>query len=247
MADLMYRLVLRAQFENQAELNKAIEGLNQLEMRGNKVTVNMGDMGRASSSSLNGLASSALRVGFMFNMMESALMRQEMASMMAENAQNRLNDAVARYGVNSEQARRAAKQYESEMAYLNNANLRANVSMGLMATQLILQSGLLDAATLAQIRHAAAVAATTLAHWAEVAALKAKAIMEAILSGGTAIPMMLIGAAAGVAIVGIASVPTVGASANINVKTDVNVETDVDDALKKQNQQVKDELKRMRP
>lgn len=245
----MYRLVLRAQFENQAELNKAIDGLNQLQMQGAKVNVQMGGMGRTGSEGLNGIASSALRLGFMFNMMESALMRQEMATMMAENAQNRLNDAVARYGINSEQARRAMKQNETEMAYLNNANMRANVSMGLMATQLILQSTLLESATIAQIKHAATVAGTTLAHWGEVAALKAKALMLAIVSGGTALPAMLIGAATGAAIVGGVAYG-MGAftpQANITVKTDVNVETNVDDALKAQNQQVKDEIKRLSP
>jgi hypothetical protein len=105
---------------------------------------------------MQGLGLSVLRVGFMFNMMESAFMRQEMAAMMAENAQNRLNDAIARYGANSEQARRAAKQNETEMQYLNNANIRANVSMGLVATQLILQSNLLKTATLAEMAHTAA-------------------------------------------------------------------------------------------
>lgn len=246
MADMMYRLVLRAQFENQAELNKAIEGLNQLEMSGNKVNVQMGGLGREGTDSLNGLANSALRVGFMFNMVESALMRQEMASMMAENAQNRLNDAIARYGINSEQARRAMKQNESEMAYLNSANLRANVSMGLMVATLLLQSHILDAATLAQIKHTASVVASTLAHWAKVAALQAEAIFEAMLNPWM-VPAMI---AAGAAVAGVAYGISTGAfapKAEISVKTDVNVETDVDDALKKQNQQVKDELKRFRP
>jgi len=183
MADMMYRLVLRAQFENQAELTKAIEGLNQLQVSGAKVNVQMGGMGRTSSESMNGLAMSVLRVGFMFNMMESALMRQEMATMMAENAQNRLNDAIARYGTNSVQAQRAAKQMETEMAYLNNANIRANISMGLMATQLILQSNLLDKASLAQVRHALASAATTVANWLETASWKAKAVAIAAATG----------------------------------------------------------------
>jgi hypothetical protein len=227
MTDMMYRLVLRAQFENQAELNKAIDGLNQLEMRGNKVTVNMGTMGREGSDSLSGLANSAMRVGFMFNMMESAFMRQEMAAMYAENAQNRLNDAIAMYGVNSEQARRAMKQNETEMNYLNTANLRANVSMGLMITQLILQSGILHAATLAQIGHTASVVASTLAHWAEVAALKAEAIMDAILQPWL-LPVMAATAVTAGAIVAGVGLSSGGGGflprANIDVKTDIKEE-----------------------
>lgn len=177
MADMMYRLVLRAQFENQGELTKAIEGLNQLQVSGAKVNVTMGGVGRASTDSLQSLGSTVLRVGFMFNMLESALMRQEMATMMAENAQNRLNDAIARYGVNSEQANRAAKQMESETAYLTAANMRANVSYGLMATTLILQSGLLREATREEFLH-------TLAKNAGAVASGAKTIIEGIETAG---------------------------------------------------------------
>ena len=161
MADIIYKLVLRAQFENQAELTKAVEGLNQLQVSGAKVNVQMGGIGRTGTESMDNMAMSVLRVGFMFNMMESALMRQDMAAMMAENAQNRLADAIARYGANSEQARRATKQMESEMSYLNSANIRANVSMGLMATQLLLQSELLKTATIAQIAKTAATVSDT--------------------------------------------------------------------------------------
>jgi hypothetical protein len=156
MADMMYRLVLRAQFENQAEFTKATDALDKLQISGAKVTVTMGGMGKTSSESMTGFARGVMSLGFMFNMMESALMRQEMATMMAENAQNRLNDAIAHYGVNSEQARRASKQMESELSYLNNANIRAYVSMGLMATTLLLQSKVLESATRAEIMHTAA-------------------------------------------------------------------------------------------
>jgi hypothetical protein len=45
---------------------------------------------------------------------------------------------------------------ESELAYLNNANIRAYVSMGLMATTLLLQSKVLESATRAEIMHTAA-------------------------------------------------------------------------------------------
>jgi len=202
MADMMYRLVLRAQFENQAELTKAIEGLNQLQFQGAKVNVTMGGVGRQSSESFSGLARSVMSVGFMFNMMESALMRQEMAMMMAESAQNRLNDAIQRYGANSEQARRAAKQMEAETSYLNAANIRANVSMGLMITNLILQSKVLEAATMKQIIHTAVTAASTIKEWLHVAALQARALWQAIVSGGLAVPLMVAGAAIGGAALG---------------------------------------------
>lgn len=248
MADMMYRLVLRATFENQAELTRAIEGLNQLQIAGAKVNVQMGGVGTTGAASLNSLGTSVLRLGFMFNMMESAFMRQEMAVMMAENAQNRLNDAVARYGANSEQARRAAEQYKNEMNYLNFANVRANVSMGLMAIQLILQSTLLDKVTLAQVTHTGSVIASTLAHWAEVAALKAKAVWEAIASGGLALPMMIGGGLAMTAITAYAFQSALTPQkADINIKTDINVETNIDDALKAQNDEVKKEYKRMNP
>jgi hypothetical protein len=247
---MMYRLILRAQFENPAELDRAVQGLNQLEMQGAKVNVSMAGMGRAGTEGLDSLGYSVLRVGFMFNMMESALMRQEMASLYAENAQNRLNDAVAKYGANSVQAQRATQQYHTEMEYLNNANMRANVSMGLMATSLILQSGLLREATWSQIAHTASLAASTLEHWAHVAALQAEVVWEAIVSQGLAVPAMLAG---GAAVAGVAYAAGAGyfssktTTANINVETKIDVSTNIDDALKKQNQKVKDEWRRLSP
>jgi len=125
--------------------------------------------------------------------------------------------------------------------------MRANVSMGLMVTTLILQSKILDMATLNQIKHAAAVVAATLVEWAHVAVLKVETIMEAIASGGLALPAMIAAGAAATALVAGVGTGAFAPQANINVKTDVNVETNVDEALKKQNQQVKDELKRLTP
>jgi hypothetical protein len=243
--DMMYRLVLRAQFENQAELNRAIEGLNQLQISGAKVNVQMGGMGQASSVSLNSLANSAMRVGFMFNMMESAFMRQEMASMMAEAAQNRLNDAIARYGANSEEARRAMKQNETEMAYLNNANMRANVSMGLMATMLVLQSGILESTTIKQIAHTATTIAATVADWAHVAALSAVATLEAMLEPWM-VPAMIGGGAAIASAIAAYAVTRgpVAYQANFDIKTDMKVETSLDDAIREQNRQIKNEFRR---
>ena len=216
MADMMYRLVLRFQTENQAELTKAIEGLSQVQIMGAKVDVQMGATGRTGSNSMMGLARSVMSVGFMFNMMESALMRQDMAAMMAENSQNRLSDAIARYGANSVQVRRAMKQNETELNYLNQANLRANVSMGLMATMLIMQSGLLETETRARIMNTAAKYAGAIASgaksaadyietgaiWLKNAALSVEISLQAMLAPYL-VPIML-GAAAAVG-VGIAA------------------------------------------
>jgi hypothetical protein len=176
----------------------------------------MGGVGGKGTDSLNTLGRSVMTMGFMFNMMESALMRQDMAAMMAENSQNRLNDAIARYGANSVQAQRAMKQNEAEMNYLNNANMRATVSMGLMAITLGLQAKALwatfvaeNAVTAAKYGSALASAAKTAAEtietgwiWLKNAATSAAITLQAMAQPWL-VPVML-GAAAAVG-VGIAA------------------------------------------
>ena len=205
---MTYRLILRAQFEGKEQLDAAIAQLQQIQIQGANVSVGLVQGGRQSAASMQTLARSALSVGFMFNMLESSYMRLQMAQMLATNAQDRYNDVVARYGANSEQARRAAKEMESQMSYLNLANQRANVSMGLLIVQMALQTGILEKQKLATIQASAAKmwhsittalsttattassAATTAdiavtnAHtasvWANVAALKARAVAFAM-------------------------------------------------------------------
>lgn len=62
MSDMMYRLVLKARFENQQKLDKAIQGLERLQIQGAQVNVRMGEMGRQGTLGLSSLARSALSV-----------------------------------------------------------------------------------------------------------------------------------------------------------------------------------------
>ncbi len=249
MSDMIYRLVLKAQFEGSEELERATRGLQQLQLTGAQVNISMAGAGKQAGFGLDSLARSAMRVGFMFNMMESAFMRTTMAEMLMTNAQERYNDVVARYGANSAEAIKATKQLESQVNYLNLANMRANVSMGLLGIQIALQSNLLNKATLSQIAHTVATHASTLADWAKVAALKAQAVMMGVVSMGAFTPAMLIGGAAAAGIVGGLTLSTMAAQpkSQINIKTDVNVETDLDDALAENNRKVKSEYSRLRP
>jgi len=231
MADTVYRLVLRATFESPEELDRAVTGLQKLKLEGANVGVTIGQAGRTSQTSLESIARSGMQVGFMFNMLESAYMRQAMAMMLATNSQERYNTVVARYGANSREAQEAAKEMQMQMEYLNLANMRANVSMALMATQFAISTGLLKAetwatvqatasktahaiatkleaaahsgATLSLIAHKAATAAATVVDWLHVAALKAKVILLNMVSMGTLTPAILAaGAVATAAVAG---------------------------------------------
>lgn len=192
----MYRLVLRAQFENQEELQRATAGLEQLKVQGANVSVTMGNAGTAGKASLEGIARSAMSVGFMYNMLESAMMRAQMAAMLLDSAQERYNNTVAKYGRNSKEAMQAMKELEQRTEYLNQANRRELVSSALMWTNIALQMGVLRSATAAKIAHTIAVHAATTAHWLENAALAVKAKLMAMVSVGTLVPAMLVGAAA---------------------------------------------------
>jgi hypothetical protein len=253
MGDMMYRLVLRAQFENAEELNRVTQGLEGLKVQGANVNVSMGRMGETASSSLQGIARSAMSVGFMFNMMESAMMRSQMATLLTSNAQDRLNTAVARYGKDSEPARKAAKELGMQMDYLNMANSRAYVSMGIMTLSLVAQSEILKEATIATIAHTATTIASTAAHWAKSAALGVEAVLlgmvRALEKDWVAITAAL---AVGVAIGGtvgayMATRPTQTVSSTVNINTDLKIETDLDKALEKQNREVTNAYKSMRP
>jgi len=269
MADMVYRLVLRARFEDAGELSRVTQELERLRIQGARVSVTLAEGGRRGAFGLNTIARSALRVGFMLNMLESAYMRQTMAMMIMENAQDRYNDAVRRYGRNSEEARRAARRLEQQMRYLHLANTRANISMALMITQLALQSGLLDQATLASIRAKLASWAMTAANWLETASWKAKAIAIGAATAGLAVPFIIAGmAAAAAATANIPSKQTGGfvektgiymlhageyvvpaeqvpPRSVINIQTQLNVETDLDEALREQNRIVKSEFRRL--
>lgn len=247
MSDMMYRLILKARFEDEAELERVLQGLERLQVQGANVTVKMGTMGRETAWNLNRIARAGLSVGFMFNMLESAYMRQTLAVITLDNAQDRLNATIEKYGANSEEAEKAAKQLELRTNYLNMANMRANISMGLMLTQLALQSGLLEKATLAQIAHTAVVSAATIKEWLHVAALKAKAVLMAIVSGGAAVPLMIAGGVAGGIAIGALTAPVLTAApvpkSEINIRTELRLETNLDEALAEQNRQVKQEYR----
>jgi len=247
MADMMYRLILKAKFEDEAELQRALQGISQLDIAGANVTVRAGAMGRAGRTNLEGIASSALRCGFMLNMLESSFMRAEMAQMRMARGQHRYNEIVKKYGKNSEEAKRAMKELELQTSYLNRANMRVNISTGLMLLQLALQSGLLKQATLAQLAHTGATIIATAKDWLHVAALAVKAKLIAMTTLGAAVPAMLIGA--GLVSAAIAGYTYAGrtptSTSQINIKTDVHVETNVEDALRESNKEVVSELRRM--
>jgi len=252
LSEMMYRLTLRAHFEGEAELERAVHSLERLQIQGATVNVRMGEMGRTGALGLDSLARSALRVGYMFNMLESAWMRQTMAQMMATNAQERYNTVVERYGANSEEARQAAKQLEMQTNYLNMANMRANVSMGLMITQLALQGSLLDKATISSVAHTLATKAATIAHAAETAAIWSKNQALAVyhaLSGpkGWAI---LAGAAAITTGVLASQVfrpsPTQQTQQNLEVNVDVQQEMDFDEMWRKAGRKAQTELRSIR-
>jgi len=230
MADLTYRLVLRATFEGREQLDQAVQELEKIQFQGAKVGVSVQQGGARAGEGLQGIARSAMSIGFMFNMVESAWMRQTMASIMAANAQDRYNSAVARFGVKSEEAQRAARQLTQEMQYLDAANMRANVSMGLMAGTLLISTDLLKKeswATIAstasktyhtiatklntiatgeniltKIAHKAVTIASTAIEWLENAALQAQIILRGTLSMGLLVPAMIVGAAAAAGIAG---------------------------------------------
>jgi len=150
--------------------------LEKLQLSGSKVNITIGKEGRAAAGGLDTLARSGLRVGFMLNMVESAYMRQTMATLMANNAQERYNTVVARYGRNSEEARKAARQMETQMDYLNLANNRANISTALLMTQFALQTGILKKSTWATIQATAAKYADTIANKLSASSLSESAI-----------------------------------------------------------------------
>jgi len=229
MTDMMYRLVLRAKFESEQELERVIHGLKQLEVQGAKVNISMGKAGREGATGLESLATSALRVGFMFNMLESAFMRVTIGQMMITRGQEAYNKAVERYGKYSKEARQAAKQLELQTNYLNMANMRANISMGLMLTQLALQSNLLKGATLSQIAHIVATKAATLADWLHVAALKAKAVLMGITQPWMVPAMIAGGVAVGATAGYLATTAAQPAKQRQNVEINVNVKQEGED------------------
>lgn len=248
VTDLVYRLVLRARFESREELENALRGVERLGIEGMKVTVGIGKAGKEGALGLERLASSAMRVGFMFNMVESAYMRLTMGQLMVERGQDRLNKTIAKFGANSEEATQAASQLEMQMKYLNLANNRANVSMGLLLLQFAIQTRLLRSATLAKIGHTIATQAATAAHWLENAALKAKAVLLSIVSGGVAVPAMI---GAGLATAGfIGGMALTQATAQPQPKSEINIETNfglytnLDEAFNEANRQATYELRR---
>jgi len=245
MTDMMYRLVLKAKFESEQELERVIHGLKQLEVQGAKVNISMGTTGREGAMGLDSLARSALRVGFMFNMLESAYMRVTMGQMMVQRGQEAYNKTVEKYGVHSEEAREATKRLELQQKYLNMANMRSNISMGLLLTQLALQSDLLKSATLSTIAHTVASKAATVAHHLETAAIWAKAHALTILHSLTPAGWAMLGISAvagGTALASLAMQRTQASQYNIEVN--INQETDLDEAFDEAKQRANEELRR---
>jgi len=203
MADSIYRVVVKFQAEGKEQLESAIPLLERLQEQGAKVGIKVGEGTRKASFGMNNLIRSGLRVGFMLNMVESAFMRQTMAQLMATNAQERYNTVVARYGRHSEEARKAARQMEGQMKYLNLANNRANISMGLLIAQMALQTGVFEKERLVVIKNTAAKYGHIIATKLENVSLKelvgikalnsiATKLQTGILKGATAVKAKLV-------------------------------------------------------
>lgn len=223
MTDLVYRLVLRAQFESQEELETALRGLQRLQTQGMITTVSVGKGAQEGAYSLQSLASSTLSAAYAFNMLESAYMRVTMGQLMTERGQDRLNKTIQKFGANSEEAREAAKQLEMQTKYLDLANTRANVSMGILLLQLAIQSRLLDKATLAQIYNTAVTVIDTAKTWLQNAALSAKAVLMSMVSLGTITPIMIGAGLATAAFIG--GMALTQATAQPQPKSEINIET----------------------
>jgi len=165
--------------------------------------------------------------------------------MMTERGQRRLNKIIEEYGENSEEAREATEDLEMQMNYLNMANIRVNVSTGLMMVMMAKQIGLFQSATLATIANTVATKAATLADWLHVAALKVKASLLAAIQPWM-LPAMLIAGATMAGVVtgyGITTATRPVEQTQINIQTEVTVSEDVDKALEQQNRQIKGEVR----
>ena len=236
MTDMVYRLILKAEFEDEAQLQKALQGINQLELHEANITVGIGTMAKRSKIGLESVARATLRCGFTANMLESSFMRSEMAQLMVTRSQYQYNEIVKKYGRNSEQAKRAMKELELQRSYLNHATMRANISTGLMTLQFALQSGILEKAVLVQMLSTLRTIAETIWTGIEIIILKAKLAAMTLLTGGLCIPAML---AAGMAI-------EAAIGFDINIEREFHVETDVKDFLTARNRQTSSDLRRMR-
>jgi len=174
MSEQVYRIVLSGECRTKEAFDQVLTGMQNISKGAENVNVNISGVGTQSELSLDRMARGFLRVGFMFNMYESALMRQEMAQYMVTNAQDAYNQAVERYGPASDQAMQAHRRLQQMIDYTDKANMRANISTALLTTQIVLQTGILEGATRAQIVHQATMAATTIQHGLETAAIWAK-------------------------------------------------------------------------
>lgn len=243
MSESVYRIVLKG-VSDTGDFDTVISKLQELSATAKNVTVQVGDIAEKPSLSLNNLATSFLRVGFMFNMFESAMMRQQMATYMLTNAQNDYNKAVQNFGPTSEQAIQAHDRLTTMTNYTNAANLRANISTALLTTQIILQTGILEKATIAKLLDATATAASTLQDWLETAAIQAKNVALIIMNvlEGPAGWAVLAGAGA-MAAGYIATLVTNQPKQN-NITVNVTQESDIHSAMQDAERQTIYELRR---
>lgn len=255
--DMTYRLVLKATFQDAEELDRVTQGLQQLKVQGAQVTVQMNDMKQAGTSSFASILQSGMSVAFMYNMLESAMMRQQQASKSLQDAEDNLTTTIQRYGAGSKEARDASEELKTTRDYLTSATNREYVSEGLMLATLIQQSGILKASTWATIEKTAAEAAHEIQTWATNTAIQAENTALSISDALTGNWYLLAAAAAVSAGVGIGAYAynqsqqsaqsSSSSTSNININSNVTVSQDLDKALDKQNDEVKNEYKRMAP
>jgi len=154
----------------------------------------------------------------------TGMMRQEGAAIAVEQAQENLNHAIAQYGANSTQARRAARSLERAQLYVARANQMATFSMFSLGLQIV-QAGLYFVRYLPQLT-------------AWVSSMWSLAAAQAALKPWL-VPAMVAGAAA---VGGIAAGYAISQSTTVNVN--INQDTDLSSAFDEAKRKATYELRR---
>ncbi len=157
------------------------------------------------------------------SMTYSSLMRQEVAMITIEQAQESLNDAIAKYGAHSKQAQRAARSLERAQLYVSRANTMAVFSFASLGMQ-IGQAGIYMVQYLPQL------SAWVAQMWSAVAA---QAAMRPWM-----VPAMAAGA---LAVGGIAAGYAIGQGTTVNVAVNAD-RSNLHEAFQEAERQASDEL-----
>jgi hypothetical protein len=167
------RIIIIADDRSQAELDALIGRLDNVDRSGKKTTSTFRDF----ADSMAGGAHEVERAMSMMTRLDLVQISIEQSNDHVAAAQERYNDALARYGPNSQQAVTAAQGLKGAHDSLEKSQLRAELSMGL-----VIASSLQMATTAVP----AAIAALTGLAAAETTAAVAGGILATTLSLGTA-------------------------------------------------------------